>query len=59
MRNTARRVWAFIRELAADNAYERYLAHHCAAHPDMPVLGRRDFYLNEQRRKWSGIQRCC
>jgi uncharacterized short protein YbdD (DUF466 family) len=52
-------VWAFIRELAADNAYERYLAHHQAAHPDMPALGRRDFYLNEQRRKWSGIQRCC
>lgn len=59
MRNAARRAWAFIRELAADNAYERYLAHHCAAHPDTPVLGRRDFYLNEQRRKWSGIQRCC
>lgn len=59
MRSQLRRLWNFIRELAADDAYERYVAHHCAAHPDAPVLGRRAFFINEQSRKWSGIKRCC
>jgi uncharacterized short protein YbdD (DUF466 family) len=59
MENEARKLWRFIRELSADDAYERYLARHREAHADKPVLSRRAFYLNEQRRKWSGIQRCC
>lgn len=59
MRGGLLRLWSFIRELATDDAYERYLAHHHVAHPDVPALGRRAFYLSEQHRKWSGIQRCC
>lgn len=59
MKNRLLGLWSFIRELATDDAYERYLAHHRATHHDTPALGRRDFYLNEQHRKWSGIQRCC
>lgn len=52
-------VWRFVRALTKDDAYERYLAHHRAAHPDAAPLCRREFYLREQYRKWSGISRCC
>jgi len=54
-----RLLWSFIREVADDDAYERYLVRHHATHPDAPVLSRRDFFSSEQRRKWSGIKRCC
>ena len=51
-----RRVW---RELTGDAAYERYREHQARCHPDAPVLDRRAFYVAEQQRKWSGVQRCC
>lgn len=50
--------WRFLRALTTDDAYEHYLDHHCQAH-DGPPLTRRAFYLREQQRKWSGVQRCC
>lgn len=52
-------LWSLIRELATDDAYERYIAHHQQMHADAAILSRRDFYVQEQQRKWSGIQRCC
>lgn len=51
--------WTFVRRLATDDAYERYLEHHRQHHPNAPPLDRRAFYLNEQQRKWTGVQRCC
>jgi uncharacterized short protein YbdD (DUF466 family) len=51
--------WGFIRRLATDDAYERYLEHHRQHHPERPALDRRAFYLSEQQRKWTGVQRCC
>jgi uncharacterized short protein YbdD (DUF466 family) len=54
-----RALWAWLRALSGDDAYERYLARHGPRHPDMPPLTRSDFYLEEQRRKWSGVSRCC
>jgi uncharacterized short protein YbdD (DUF466 family) len=51
--------WQFIRRLATDDAYERYLEHHRRDHPDSKPLDRRAFYLREQQRKWTGVQRCC
>jgi uncharacterized short protein YbdD (DUF466 family) len=59
MRDRLRTLWKFIRELATDDAYDTYLARHHATHPEAPALSRREFYLSEQHRKWSGIQRCC
>ena len=56
---TLQRVWRWIRELSCDDAYERYLQHHAERHPDREPLDRRAFYLSEQHRKWSGVQRCC
>lgn len=51
--------WNFLRALATDDAYERYVAHHREAHGDAKPLDRRAFYLRQQQRKWSGVQRCC
>lgn len=59
MRQALKRAWRFIRELSDDDAYERYLAHHRAEHPDCVALSRREFFIAEQQRKWNGIKRCC
>lgn len=53
------KLWSFVRALANDDAYERYLAHHRAAHADAPPLDRQAFYLREQQRKWNQTSRCC
>ena len=52
-------LWSLVRQLATDDAYERYLDHHREAHADAPPLSRREFYLGEQQRKWTGVSRCC
>ncbi|MBK8570014.1 MAG: YbdD/YjiX family protein [Nitrosomonadales bacterium] len=52
-------VWRVIRELSGDDAYERYIAQHTTSSPGITPLTRKDFYLYQQRKKWSGIQRCC
>jgi uncharacterized short protein YbdD (DUF466 family) len=54
-----RSLWRFSRQLADDDAYERYREHQAACHPNAPLLDRRAFYLEQQRRKWDGLQRCC
>jgi len=48
-----------VRRLADDDAYERYLQHHARAHAGDEPLDRKAFYLEQQRQKWSGVQRCC
>jgi len=52
-------LWSFVRQLATDDAYERYLVHHRSLHPKEPPLDRRAFYEREQQHKWSGVKRCC
>lgn len=59
MTQQLRNAWNFIRWLATDDAYDRYLAHHAQAHSGAPPMDRRSFYLREQNRKWNGVQRCC
>jgi uncharacterized short protein YbdD (DUF466 family) len=51
--------WGWLRTLTGDDAYERYQRHHAARHPGEPLLGRRAYYEEAQRRKWSGVSRCC
>jgi uncharacterized short protein YbdD (DUF466 family) len=53
------RCWRALRSITGDDAYERYLVHRAHAHPDEPPLDQRDFYLQQQRAKWSGVNRCC
>jgi uncharacterized short protein YbdD (DUF466 family) len=52
-------LWKLLRTLASDDAYERYRAHHEQAHGGEQLLSRREFYLGEQQRKWTGVSRCC
>ena len=61
MTEALRRVWAVIRELTGDDAYERYLAHWRAHHAQdrSTPLDRAAFCREEQRRKWEGVRRCC
>ena len=52
-------LWRALRSVSGDDAYERYRAHQ-AGHPaGGPLLSRREFYDEAQRRKWSGVSRCC
>jgi len=51
--------WAWLRALSGDDAYERYRSHHAACHGGARLMGRGEFYAQQQRRKWSGISRCC
>lgn len=59
MKHRLASLWKFLRELATDDSYERYLAHHATAHPHRAPLDRRAFYLTQQQRKWTGVSRCC
>jgi len=52
-------LWRAVRHLSGDDAYERYCAHQAARHPQEPALSRRAFCADEERRKWSGVSRCC
>ncbi len=52
-------LWNIIRRLSGDDAYERYLAHHAAHHPDPPPLSRTAFFKQWQDEKWKGVKRCC
>jgi len=54
-------MWALLREVTGDDAYERYVAHWRAQHAaeGATPLDRASFYREEQRRKWDGVRRCC
>jgi len=54
-----REVWRWLRAATGDDAYERYVEHRAAEHPGEPLLTRAAFYEERQRRKWSGVSRCC
>lgn len=54
--------WQRIRQLAGDDAYERYLAHyheHHAQAGEAAPLTRAEFFKQWQDQKWTGIKRCC
>jgi uncharacterized short protein YbdD (DUF466 family) len=51
--------WRTLRQLAGDDAYERYCEHLRLNHPDESPLSRREYYIRNQQEKWSGIKRCC
>jgi uncharacterized short protein YbdD (DUF466 family) len=55
----AQTLWSALRAACGDDAYERYCAHQAARRAVGPPLTRRAFYEDTQRRKWSGVSRCC
>ena len=54
-----KRIWQFIREVTGDDAYERYLDHQRAHHPERAPLTRRAYFRLRQEQKWSRVSRCC
>jgi uncharacterized short protein YbdD (DUF466 family) len=59
VRLALKRSWCWLRRATGDDAYERYLAHHASRHAGEAVMSRAVFYEDSQRRKWSGVSRCC
>ncbi|MBI5626828.1 MAG: YbdD/YjiX family protein [Nitrosomonadales bacterium] len=59
LNNVLRALWRVIRELSGDDGYERYLAHHAAAHPGTRPLEREAWFARQQQQKWAGVKRCC
>jgi len=51
--------WQGVRRLSGDDAYERYLQHHAAHHPDQTPLSKQAFFKRWQDEKWNGVKRCC
>ncbi len=52
-------IWRWLRAATGDDAYERYVEHRSDKHPGEPLMSRAVFYEDSQRRKWSGVSRCC
>jgi uncharacterized short protein YbdD (DUF466 family) len=52
-------LWQGIRQLSGDDGYERYLAHHAAAHHGIRPLQRGEWFARQQQQKWTGVKRCC
>jgi uncharacterized short protein YbdD (DUF466 family) len=51
--------WTYLRAVSGDDAYERYLAHHAVEHAGQPPMSRKAYFAEQQRRKWTGVTRCC
>jgi len=69
-----RNLWATIRQLSGDDAYERYLQHYAEHHARHhageleaskseqsidPPLTKAAFFKEWQDKKWRGVKRCC
>ena len=55
-----RSLWAALRRVTGDDAYERYLEHWRLFHShESAPLDRTAFHRVETRRRWDGIRRCC
>lgn len=52
-------LWQWLRRLSGDDAYERYLAHLRAAHPERMAPDRATFFRQREIEKWNGVKRCC
>jgi uncharacterized short protein YbdD (DUF466 family) len=60
LRDAARGVHWYLRELTGETAYDRYVEHVRADHPGAPVMSRRDFerWRTRHREEHPGA-RCC
>ncbi len=58
-------LWAGLRQLSGDDAYERYVHYytthqmHACQHHCEPLLSKKEFFKRWQDEKWQGIKRCC
>jgi len=59
-RAVGRGVMWYLREVSGESAYDRYVAHTTAEHPDALVMSRRDFERARQdHREANPRARCC
>ena len=49
-------LWAIMRRLVEDDAYERYLTYRCGTEPP---LSRKEFYRHHFASKGQRFERCC
>ncbi|GAB3298158.1 YbdD/YjiX family protein [Parasphingorhabdus pacifica] len=57
---SARSAWQIARGVVGETAYERYLEHHNAHHPDEPAMGEREFWRRHiDRGDTQPGSRCC
>ncbi|MQA96195.1 MAG: putative selenoprotein [Streptosporangiales bacterium] len=50
----------YLKEVAGEHDYDRYVEHHMRAHPDAPALSRREFERKRMdERQIRPGQRCC
>lgn len=55
-----RSVCWYVTSLMGDRAYETYVAHHLAGHPDTPPIGERQFWIERYRDQDDNPgSRCC
>lgn len=57
LRHAAHEAWQVVRGIAGERAYENYLAHHVARHPDVPPMSEREFWRYQGEREPTA--RCC
>jgi hypothetical protein len=57
VRNKLRALWEYLREVAGENDYLRY-RNNTVARGEEP-LSPQEFYLQQLKRKYSRIYRCC
>jgi uncharacterized short protein YbdD (DUF466 family) len=54
-----KRIWQWLRAVTGDAAYESYVRHTSRISREATVLSPRDFYLDQLRRRYNTINRCC
>lgn len=52
-------LWQYLRRVSGDDAYERYVAHLRACHPDATPLSAGEYFRRRHEEKWSRPSRCC
>ena len=52
-------LWQWLRTVTGDAAYESYVHHAARIRPDAKPLSAREFYLDQLRRRYNSINRCC
>jgi uncharacterized short protein YbdD (DUF466 family) len=51
--------WRWLRRVSGDDAYEQFIVHLRATHPERPVPSRQEFWREREAAKWTGVNRCC
>ena len=59
VKRAAGRLWRGLREWCGDASYDRYLQCRARKSTAEPLLSREEFYLDQLRKRYSRVSRCC